>query len=208
MIAGINLYEIMQISPIFDILLLCSVLMFAVAMERFWSYRFLKVGDPNSFMDKVKESIAHGRQDEMLKLCTEEEVKPLYRMVKVGILNIRKGKKNVAKLMEGTIMVEKIKMEKYLPILGTLGNSGVFIGLLGTVIGIIRAFKLLETSSSTGPTAIMIGIAEALISTAMGLLVSIPCVVLFNSFTETIKTFSLDMDIAKKEFLTMLSKKK
>lgn len=208
MIAGINLYEIMRISPVFDILLCCSVIMFAVVLERFWSYRFLKVGDPNAFMERVKASIEQGKREEILKFCTEEEVKPLYRMIKVGILNMGKGRKNVSKLMEGTMMSEKIKLEKFLPILGTLGNSGVFIGLLGTVIGIIRAFKLLETSSSTGPTAIMIGIAEALIATAMGLLVSIPCVVLFNTFTEMIKTFSLDMEIAKKEFLTLLSKKK
>ncbi|MEO0225701.1 MAG: MotA/TolQ/ExbB proton channel family protein, partial [candidate division WOR-3 bacterium] len=86
-----------------------------------------------------------------------------------------------------------------------LGNSAPFIGLLGTVIGIIRAFKLLEVAGSAGPTAVMVGIAEALVTTAMGLFVAIPCAILFNYFMNKVKNFYTEMEVASKELLVLIS---
>jgi len=109
--------------------------------------------------------------------------------------------------MEATRMSERMELERFLGILGTLGNSAPFIGLLGTVIGIIRAFKLLEVAESAGPTAIMVGIAEALVATALGLIVAVPCVIVFNLFQERIKNISIQMEIASKELMVMIKEK-
>lgn len=205
-IAGIPILKIMQISPIFDLLLACLVMLIIIAVVKWKFYQTISM-DRLSFMERIKNFVVNKQYDEAIQYSTDAN-KPLARMVKVGLTNRNKTPEDIAELMEANRMSERVKLEKFLPIMGTLGNSAVFIGLLGTVIGIIRAFKLLESAGAAGPTAIMIGIAEALIATAMGLLVAIPCVILFNSFTERIKMFSLDMEVARKEFITMVPKKK
>jgi len=90
--------------------------------------------------------------------------------------------------MSGATQVERLKMERGLAFLGTLGNNAPFVGLFGTVLGIIRAFRDLATNTIEGSSAVMAGIAEALIATAVGLLVALPAVALFNYFQRLIRT--------------------
>ena len=79
--------------------------------------------------------------------------------------------------MEGFLIGEKQKLDRGLIVLGTLGNNAPFIGLFGTVIGIIKAFNDLANSPEGGPSVVMNGISEALVATAVGLLVAIPAVI-------------------------------
>lgn len=102
------------------------------------------------------------------------------------------------------ITAEKIRLEKGLAILGTLGANAPFIGLFGTVLGIIRAFAYLGTQE--GSAAVMSGVSQALYATALGLLVAIPAVVFFNIFTKQIKNLVTwtealrDLYVAKKKW--------
>lgn len=198
-IAGIPLLKIMQISPIFDLLLACLLLLIWVAVERLRMYNRISM-DKGPFMDQIKSSIASKRYDEAIQYSSSVD-KPLSNMVKVGLVNRNKTAEDISELMEASRMSDRVKLEKFLPILGTLGNSAVFVGLLGTVIGIIRAFKLLENAGSEGATAIMVGIAEALVSTAMGLLVAIPAVMVFNAFMGRVKNWYIEMEVTSKELL-------
>lgn len=75
---------------------------------------------------------------------------------------------------------EKAAAERGLVVLGTLGNNAPFVGLFGTVLGIIRAFRDLGASAGQGPSVVMAGISEALVATAVGILVAIPAVIAFN----------------------------
>lgn len=203
MIAGISIVQIMKISPVFDLLIACSVLALAVMLERLYRYRRIKL-DPTSFMERVKSSVSQNRYEDAINYCSYVNT-PLTSIVKVGLVNRDKKPENIAELMESARMLERINLERFLGVLGTLGNSAPFIGLLGTVIGIIRAFKLLETAGSAGPTAVMVGIAEALITTAMGLFVAIPCAVSFNYFMNKVKNFYIEMEVASKEFLVLIT---
>jgi len=76
----------------------------------------------------------------------------------------------------------RVDLERNLGVLGTLGNNAPFIGLFGTVLGIIKAFADLSRNSGGGAAAVMSGISEALVSTAVGLMVAIPAVIAFNFF--------------------------
>lgn len=201
-IAGIPLLKIMQISPVFDLLLLCLLLLIWVAIERLRTYKRINM-DKASFMEQIKSFLASKRYDEAIQYSTSVD-KPLSNMVKIGLVNRNKTPEDISELMEASRMTERVKLEKFLPILGTLGNSAVFIGLLGTVIGIIRAFKLLESAGSEGATAIMVGIAEALVATAMGLLVAIPAVMIFNAFMGKVKNWYVEMEVTSKELLAEL----
>ncbi|MFA5033576.1 MAG: MotA/TolQ/ExbB proton channel family protein [bacterium] len=197
-VAGISLGEIMKISPVFDILLICLIGAIIVGIERALTYKRLSM-DKNSFMKKIKEAVATSRYDEAIHYSAQEN-KPLPRMVSVALTNRDKSPEDIAELMEASRMEERVKLEKSLGVLGTLGNTAPFIGLLGTVIGIIRAFKLLEHSAGD-PTVIMVGIAEALITTAMGLFVAIPCVMVFNAFMGKVKNWYTEMEVVSKELL-------
>jgi biopolymer transport protein ExbB len=202
MIAGISIMTIMKISPVFDILLACSVLAVAVILERLWHFRKIKI-NPTQFMERIRYSVKDSKYEDAINFCSYSNT-PLTNVIKVGLTNRDKMPDNISEMMESARMLERISLERFLGVLGTLGNSAPFIGLLGTVIGIIRAFKLLENAGSAGPTAVMVGIAEALITTAMGLFVAIPCAVMFNYFMNRVKNFYAEMEVASKEFMVLI----
>jgi biopolymer transport protein ExbB len=202
MIAGISIVTIMKISPVFDILIACSILAVAVILERLWHFRKIKM-NPTQFMERIRYSIKDNKYEDAINFCGYSNT-PLTNVIKVGLSNRDKMPDNISEMMESARMLERINLERFLGVLGTLGNSAPFIGLLGTVIGIIRAFKLLEVAGSAGPTAVMVGIAEALITTAMGLFVAIPCAVMFNYFMNRVKNFYAEMEVASKEFMVLV----
>ena len=89
-------------------------------------------------------------------------------------------------------------------ILGTLGNNAPFIGLLGTVLGVIRAFHDLGASAGQGPEVVMQGISEALVATAVGILVALPCVAFYNFLQKRIKDTLVDDDRFGKQLIAIL----
>jgi biopolymer transport protein ExbB/TolQ len=104
-------------------------------------------------------------------------------------------------------MEERWKLERFLSVLGTLGNIAPFIGLFGTVVGIIKAFRDLAMAGGGGPSVVAKGIAEALVSTAGGLLVAIPAVIIYNYFIRRAKGITVEMEVASARLLVLLGAK-
>jgi biopolymer transport protein ExbB len=100
---------------------------------------------------------------------------------------------------------ERLKLEKNLAYLGTVGNNAPFIGLFGTVIGIIQAFHDLSLNTKGGAATVMSGVSEALVATAMGLLVAIPAVIAFNIFQRRIRAIMGDAESLQHALLASLS---
>ena len=109
--------------------------------------------------------------------------------------------------MEREITIETIQLERYTSIVGTIGNIAVYIGLFGTVLGIIRAFHDIANVGGGGMNIVIGGVAEALICTATGLSVAIPAVVAYNYFSKRIDNFVNDMEMAASELLDLISSK-
>jgi biopolymer transport protein ExbB len=99
-----------------------------------------------------------------------------------GVAEIDRGAEAVAETMASAKARLRVDLERNLGVLGTLGNNAPFIGLFGTVLGIIKAFADLSRNQTGGAGAVMSGISEALVATAVGLMVAIPAVVAFNFF--------------------------
>lgn len=99
---------------------------------------------------------------------------------------------------------ERVRYERRIAFLGTLGNNAPFIGLFGTVLGIIRAFHDLAESSAQGTEAVMSGIAEALVATGVGLLVALPAVVTYNAFVRRVETTTAGAEAIAHEILALL----
>lgn len=192
----INFLETVRSSPSFIIIFICSLVSTAFIVERFLFFRHTKF-DSEGFMTSLYQTLRESGFRQAVELCKNYNV-PLVTVVRSGLQNAKLGDTGLANLMEATAMKEKLKLEKYLNILGTMGNIAPFIGLLGTVVGIIRAFHDLSVSGSGGPSVVAAGIAEALITTAAGLVVAIPSVVAYNYFLRRIGTIMSEIESAMK----------
>lgn len=113
---------------------------------------------------------------------------------RAALKEARRGAKAADEAATGALIRERLRMERNLAFLGTVGNNAPFIGLFGTVLGIIQAFHNLSLNTQGGASMVMAGISEALVATAIGLLVAIPAVVAFNIFQRRIKTLLGDAD--------------
>jgi biopolymer transport protein ExbB/TolQ len=104
-----------------------------------------------------------------------------------GLVAYERGPESVEDLISGALGREKARYEKRLGFLATLASNAPYVGLFGTVLGIMRAFRDLSTNMAEASSSVMAGIAEALLATAIGLLVAIPAVVAFNAFKSKVK---------------------
>jgi biopolymer transport protein ExbB/TolQ len=106
--------------------------------------------------------------------------------------------------MEREITIETTKLERFISIVGTIGSTAVYIGLFGTVLGIIRAFHDISQSSSGGISVVINGISEALVCTAAGLCVAVPAVIAYNFFVRKVDGFVMDMELSASETMDLL----
>ena len=134
-------------------------------------------------------------------------ISPLARVVQAGLFLYGKSDEKMTNAMDRQMSIEIKELERFTGILGSIGSTVVYIGLFGTVIGIIRAFQdiALSAGSGTGITVIA-GIAEALITTATGILVAVPTVFAYNTLMNRIDIISTDMEICASETLDLLRK--
>lgn len=104
------------------------------------------------------------------------------------------GVETLVAAAEGAKAKERMRLERNLAFLATLGSNAPFIGLFGTVLGIIKAFHDLAGAQAGGPGVVMAGISEALVATAVGLVLAIPAVVAFNFFNRRVRTRMIEVD--------------
>jgi biopolymer transport protein ExbB len=163
------------------LLVALSVLVIAVAIERL-IYSTTNATPTAPFRAALQKYVDGGpakHLDESLKDMNGVEARIIHAGVAAGR---RGGPKSAEEAISGAMAIEKVKLDRRLIVLGTVGSNAPFIGLFGTVLGIIQAFHELALDSDEGANAVMAGISEALVATAVGLLVAIPAVVLYNYF--------------------------
>jgi biopolymer transport protein ExbB len=184
------------------ILLLLSMLSIAIMVERALYFRRNKA-DVSALMEGVTARIKDGKPEEALGLARGINAVEA-RVIEIGISNIKSGRRAMEELMSAKIISERIALEKNLIFLGTLGNNAPFIGLFGTVLGVIKAFNDLSMTGSGSSQVVMRGISEALVATAIGLFVAIPAVVAFNYFQRRAKVLLSNSDAAARMLLSQV----
>lgn len=167
------------------LLLLSSVISVAVILERFLFLRKVSI-DVASFTRSLADSLNSQDFEGAIRLC-EKSPAMVSQVALIGLKNRQRGSEAMEGSMEGFVLGERQKLDKNLVILGTLGNNAPFIGLFGTVLGIIKAFNDLSMNTAGGPSVVMAGISEALVATAVGLIVAIPAVIFYNYFNRVVK---------------------
>lgn len=207
MFEGKSLWQIFNMGGFtMYVLLFCSVLSIGVIIERLVVY-FIKSIDRIKFMSKIKYEIEKGDINRAIKLC-ESESAPIAAVVRAGLKKSGHEEKMISSAMERELMVETVKLEKHTSIVGTIGNITVYIGLFGTVLGIVRSFHNISLIGSGGINVVIGGVAEALICTASGLSVAIPAVIAYNYFIRRVDSFVTDMEYCSSETLDMLTLRK
>lgn len=170
---------------VIDLLILCSILAIGVMIER-----GIVLARESRWLKELKRKIESKLAAEDLDYLAKEAAKlpgAAARMLTLGLAYGSNGAEATEERLSSATLDERKKAERRLLILGTLGNNAPFIGLFGTVLGVIKAFHDLSQSTAEGPETVMRGLSEALIATAVGLCVAIPCVVAYNYFQKQVK---------------------
>jgi biopolymer transport protein ExbB len=152
------------------LLIALSVISLAISLERLWYFRTHRVQKATMLAD-------------MQALLRERASADIDRE------GLAPPRADIEAATAGAKAREKLRLERNLAFLATLGSNAPFVGLFGTVLGIIKAFHDLAGNQAGGPSVVMAGISEALVATAVGLMVAIPAVVAFNYFNRRVRAF-------------------
>jgi len=202
---GLDVLEILKQSFTLVILLFCSVLSITFMIERWWYFRRAQ-GNGDEILAHIQKLLESGRGDQATAYC-QKHTAAVSQVILYGLLHSGRSRKDLEELLGTKRLEERMKLERYLAVLGTLGNVSPFIGLFGTVIGIIKAFRDLALAGTGGPAIVAKGISEALVATAGGLLVAIPAVIIYNYFMRRAKGIVTDMEVASTRLVVMLGTK-
>jgi len=188
------------------ILLACSVLSLAIILERYIYYRRRSKIRRSNFMARIRSALEKGNVKEALGICKDTDT-PFSSVVCSGLNLYGHNEVVISSTMEREVTIETVKLERFTSIVGTIGSTAVYIGLFGTVLGIIRAFRDISLSNSGGLNVVINGISEALVCTAAGLCVAVPAVIAYNYFVKKVDSFITDMELCTSEILDLLNVK-
>jgi biopolymer transport protein ExbB len=193
------------------LLLALSVVSVAIMLERGWFYYSLR-DDLAALARSLGDYLRRGEVAQARRLL-ENSPSAEAAVVVAGLVESERGPQAAEEAMAGAAALQRMKLEKRLVYLGTLGNNAPFVGLLGTVIGIVQAFDELgkaakmqtaQTASTIAPQTVMTSIAEALVATAIGLLVAIPAVAAYNAFQRLTKSTLANTEVLSRILLAHL----
>jgi len=184
------------------VLLGLSVISVAIMLERAWFYHSLR-DDTERLSRELRERLRKSDMEGARRLL-DASPSAEAAVVMSGLDEADRGAKSAEEAMSGAKALQRQKLERRLAYLGTLGNNAPFVGLFGTVIGVVQAFEALgrqdaalaatEAVSGMAPQEVMAAIAEALVATAVGLFVAIPAVAMYNIFQRRLRSILANTD--------------
>ncbi len=173
-------------------IILCSILVIAIGGERFWTLDPKKIA-PRHLLAQVWSWIKNNQLDAS-KLRELKQSSPLGRILAAGLSNSRHGREVMKDSIQEAASQVIHEMERYLTILSTIANIAPLLGLLGTVIGMIKVFTAIMLQGTGNAGVLAGGISEALITTAAGLTVAIPAMILHRFFQRRVDTIVVTME--------------
>ncbi len=171
-----------------------------------------------AFAPAVAGALREGKMDEAVRVAERHKKSHLAKVVTAGLQEFRAHGESAdipgeqieasKRALERAEAIVHAELKRGLSGLATIGATAPFVGLLGTVVGIINAFKGIQTTKATGLGAVAGGISEALVTTAIGLFVAIPAVMMFNYLTGRVEAFDVEMDNSSSELIDYFLKRR
>lgn len=191
-------------------ILICSFFALAIIVERLLFYRLIKFNH-HPLLLQIWDYIKSGKFKDALELC-DRKPSHITRVVKAGLINRNEPKEIIQEAMENVSLYEIPKLEKNLNFLSTIAHISPLLGLLGTVVGLVKCFYIIEQKTaiagSVNPADLAGGIWEALLTTVFGLGVAIVAYLFYNYFVHMVNLAILESERAATEFLEIIFKRK
>ncbi len=189
--------------PVMYFILLCSLIAAVIIIERLIFFRRIRV-DEDALLARLRAALAKGQAEEALALC-EQHPSPIANVMKAGIENRRQPKQAIREAVLDAASVEIPRLERFLSTLSTVGNLATLLGLLGMVTGNIKSFGVIGSLGVVGdPGLLARGIAEALLTTAFGLIVAIPVVFCYNILVTRVNTIITRLESRVNQLVALL----
>ena len=200
------------------ILFIMSGYSIAVMIDRAMAYSAARK-QSRAFAPAVAGALRDGRIDEAIKVAERNKKSHLAKVVTAGLMEFKAHQDSPGTIpgdvveaskraLERTEAIVHAELKRGLGGLATVGSTAPFVGLFGTVVGILNAFNGISKNKATGLAAVAGGISEALVTTAFGLLVAIPAVMMFNYLTGRVEAFDVEMDNSSSELIDYFLKRR
>lgn len=202
---------------VFIILVVMSIWSIAIMVERYLTFSAAR-SQSREFAPKVAMSLKNQKIDEAISLSDKYKKSHLAMVVNAGLQEFRAHQLSSdisgevvdasKRALQRASAIKIAEFKRGLSGLATIGSTAPFVGLFGTTFGIINAFVGMREAESAGISAVAGGIAEALVTTALGLAVAVPAVWLFNYFTSKVENFVVEMDNSSAELIDFFVKQR
>jgi len=203
---NLSIVDFFLASPAMIVLLGCSIVTVGYAVERTVYFKTTGI-DARKFMQQLRTHIRAGSRSAALELCRGKRA-ALARVMGQAITHLHLDANDLRDRIATAIEVEQVEMERNLGVLGTMSNIAPLLGLFGTVVGIIRAFADIARTGSGGSSVVAMGVSEALITTAAGIVIAVIATVFFNTFVRKIRTRIVEMEDARAELFAALQEER
>jgi len=198
------------------IMFLMSAWSIGVMIDRYMAFSAARK-QSRQYAPAVAGALREGKLDEAVKVSERYKKSHLAKVVVAGLQEFQAHEmsaeisgetiESCKRALERAQAITHAELNKGLSGLATIGSTAPFVGLFGTVVGIINAFEGISSEKSTGLGAVAGGISEALVATAIGLFVAIPAVWMFNYFATKVEAFDIEMDNSSSELIDYFLKK-
>jgi biopolymer transport protein ExbB len=183
-------------------LLLLSIIAIAIVIERLMFFSS-QHSDSKGLLRSLGQKIAADDLNGAIKVCQSNKGM-LPKILEFGLKRGEKNRADITDALSIALMEHLNSLERNLGIIGTIAVIAPFVGLFGTVLGIIRAFQDIALKGNSTPAVVAAGVSEALITTAAGLFVAVVSVIFFNYFKSRIKSYNQEMIVAANQLAEML----
>ncbi|MBV8081912.1 MAG: MotA/TolQ/ExbB proton channel family protein [Candidatus Eremiobacteraeota bacterium] len=184
------------------ILLVMSVVSIGIVFERFFFFS-RQHSDPTQLLKEIGDRVSRDDMNGAIAVCDRHHGM-LPKILQFGLYRHEKSRADISDALSIALLEQLNALEANLSIIGTVAVIAPFVGLFGTVLGIIRAFQDIALKGNSTPAVVAAGVSEALITTAAGLLVAVVAVVFFNYFKSRIKAYNQEMIVAANKLAEML----
>jgi biopolymer transport protein ExbB len=201
MFGDLSLIGIFMASPTMIVLALCSIVTVGFTVERLLYFKGTR-HDTRRFMTELTNKVKSGDARGALEYCQRDR-SPVGRVMAQGLTHFNRSREELVQRLDTAIDLETVEMERNLGVLGTMSNIAPLLGLFGTVVGIIRAFADIARTGSGGGAVVAMGVSEALLTTAAGIVVAVVATVFYNFFVRRIRTRTAHLEDAREGFFSV-----
>ncbi|HDP37116.1 MAG TPA: MotA/TolQ/ExbB proton channel family protein [Candidatus Atribacteria bacterium] len=185
--------------PIF----ICSLIAVTIFFERMFYLKSIKT-KTKRFVLRIKNLVKKGSIELAVSACRKNPT-PISKIMLAGLMKFGQGRNEMKEAIEDSANQEIPVLERNLPTLSTIGNITPLLGLLGTVFGMVKAFNVIAVMGVGKPEALAGGISEALLTTAFGLSVAIPTIVIYNYLSHRVDKMIREMEVNCVELIDLLT---